>query len=83
MLPVIFKSFLDIFFQILTYLFNSFFFFFQGCGHCKKLAPIWEEIGSLLKNVKGLVVAKIDGDANELHPKYSFVGTYPSIAMFK
>jgi len=35
------------------------------CGHCKKLAPIWEELGTFHKDNKDLVIAKFDATANE------------------
>lgn len=35
------------------------------CGHCKKLAPVYEELGNTLKHNDKLVIAKFDGSANE------------------
>eukprot|EP01054_Gregarina_sp_Poly1_P005041 Gregarina_sp_Poly_1__5040@NODE_266_length_10382_cov_507_901212_g232_i0_p3_GENE_NODE_266_length_10382_cov_507_901212_g232_i0NODE_266_length_10382_cov_507_901212_g232_i0_p3_ORF_typecomplete_len471_score84_06Thioredoxin/PF00085_20/6_5e32Thioredoxin/PF00085_20/1e03Thioredoxin/PF00085_20/0_0009Thioredoxin/PF00085_20/1e24Thioredoxin_6/PF13848_6/7Thioredoxin_6/PF13848_6/3_6e08Thioredoxin_6/PF13848_6/5_3e19Thioredoxin_6/PF13848_6/2_2e02Thioredoxin_6/PF13848_6/0_56Calsequestrin/PF01216_17/1_7e15Calseques len=35
------------------------------CGHCKKLAPVWEELALRTKNSPHFMVAKFDGTANE------------------
>ena len=44
--------------------------FLCRCGHCKALAPIYEELGELVKATPGaaasLVIAKMDGTANEV-----------------
>lgn len=36
------------------------------CGHCKKLAPIWEQLATELKDVPNLVIGKFDATANEV-----------------
>lgn len=52
-----------------------------NCGHCKKLAPIYERLAKLLKDVPDLTIAKIDAVANE-HDAMKIKG-YPAIKLFK
>lgn len=41
-------------------------FYAPWCGHCKKLAPVWEEVATELKDVPGLVISKFDATTNEV-----------------
>lgn len=36
------------------------------CGHCKALAPTWEELGAAVAENPNLVIAKFDSTANEV-----------------
>ena len=35
-----------------------------GCGHCKKLAPVYEQLGQTYKDEPSCVVARVDADGN-------------------
>ncbi|KAL2654133.1 hypothetical protein R1flu_022261 [Riccia fluitans] len=35
------------------------------CGHCQSLEPTWTKLGKRLASVKSIVIAKMDGTANE------------------
>jgi len=49
------------------------------CGHCKKLEPIYNELGKKLKKFSNtLTIAKVDATANDLPPAFATKG-YPTI----
>jgi len=58
-------------------------FYAPWCGHCQKLAPVWSKLGQKVKNegwdAKGVVVAKMDGDANDCIEEMS---GYPKLVLF-
>merc|ERR1712093_859416 len=58
-------------------------FYAPWCGHCKKLAPIWDELGEALSEEPNIVVAKIDSTANEVDVEGVSVGGFPTIYFFK
>ena len=51
------------------------------CGHCKKLAPIYEKLAAHLASQTEIVVAKMDATANE-HPSLE-VRSFPVIKLYK
>jgi len=56
-------------------------FYAPWCGHCKKLAPVWDELAQTLKGVDHVKIAKIDATANNL-PKNVAVRGYPTLIYF-
>lgn len=58
-------------------------FFAPWCGHCKKLAPVWEELATSLESQKDKVqIAKVDADAERSLGKRFNVQGFPTIKYF-
>jgi len=56
-------------------------FYAPWCGHCQKLAPIWEKLGDTFKDVTDVMIAKIDYTINEV-PGIKITG-FPTIKLFR
>ncbi|KAJ2644753.1 protein disulfide-isomerase precursor [Coemansia sp. RSA 1694] len=60
-------------------------FYSPHCIYCKRLAPVYDELGKSLRHNEGLVVAKMNGALNDIpsnDPKLSIPG-YPTIVLIR
>ncbi|XP_013793250.2 protein disulfide-isomerase A3-like, partial [Limulus polyphemus] len=53
-------------------------FYAPWCGHCKKLAPTYEELGKELQNEDGVEIVKMDATANDVPPSFEVQG-FPTL----
>lgn len=53
-------------------------FYAPWCGHCKSLAPKYDELATKLQKESDIVIAKMDATANDVPPNYEVRG-FPTI----
>eukprot|EP00897_Mesotaenium_endlicherianum_P008617 jgi/Mesen1/7784/ME000408S06890 len=57
-------------------------FYAPWCGHCKTLAPIYEEVGKEFANDPTVTIAKMDATANDLTNKAFDVKGFPTLYFY-
>ena len=58
-------------------------FYAPWCGHCQKLAPVWDELAANFKEDKVAKVGKVDCTQHQAICQQHEVRGYPTLAYFR
>ncbi len=56
-------------------------FFAPWCGHCKNMAPVWDEFTQNFDGYNGVQIIKIDGQENSQLAQLHGVGGFPTVKL--
>ena len=53
-----------------------------GCGHCKRLAPIYDEVGEAFASESSVLIAKVDADTEKALGSRFGIRGFPTLKFF-